>query len=481
MHKIFGYFLKRAEDSTEDVGKRIAYASWFLDSFPEEEFVKTERLFFKMLELSVKFAIPLTEKYIRTYIASEMRNYILKSKIKVEGTEELNNFEDLVQLESLVARTKDVILGNYYDLLNEAADIDEFIAEADMFMSERLDERVMDILQKSYEMRSAMVDGKTGIGDASNFLVEETSYVTEVYDKEKLEELASDTLMSQGSMLFVTDTGIPGIDSDTLGGHAGQMYGIEAGPGIGKTRFACGVWTYRAAVYHKKDVAYFALEQSKKEIEALLIARHFYELYSEEMDSKLILFDKVPEKYKKKVIAAKMDLFESGKYGKIFIRAGAMLYLENFIDKIKMLDKLQGPFDMIVIDYMGLLEQKPRKKNEYTKELQDYEIIKRGYKKFKRYLMNSQKFGIAVNQLNAKGAEKAKKGQDVDTMDAQGGMEVYRSTDYNMTIIATPEMEAKKVREITSPKKRNSEGIGRILCRVRMACCLWVQAETTSL
>lgn len=483
MHSIFSYFLRRAEDSNEDANKRIAYALWFVESFPIEEFSKEEFIFYKLLEYSTKLNVSLKEKYVRTFLDAELKELVLKSKVRVSGTAELNNMEDLVQVQTLIATTKEVILGSYWELMNEVGDVEEFIADADKFMIERLDERTIEVMSKAYETRNTEKNGFVGVRDSAEGLREDVSLLLEIYDREKLEELESATASSREEELeFVCDSGIPAIDKDTLGGHRGQLFGIEAAPGMGKTRFATGVWAYRAAVVFKRNVLYFSLEQSKKEIKSLFISRHIYTLYKIEIDAKLIQFNEVPKEFEDKVKAAEIDLFESGKYGKINIQAQGKksldLYLESFVEKFKMLDKLQGPFDVIIVDYMGLIKQRARKKGEYARELSPHEVIQRAYQKFKRYSLNYQKFSIAVNQLNREGTEKSKKDQEIETTDAQGGMEVYRSTDYNMTITATPAMEAKRLRRISSPKKRNSEGLGQLLVKTKLACCLWQQAET---
>lgn len=481
MHKIFGYFVKRPEDSKDDLKRRAAYATWFRESFPNTEFMGEELIFYEILSYASKFSTAITEKTVKVFLDTEMRSFVLKNKIKVSGTEELTNLEDLGQIESLILRTKDVVLGQFFGLQADLCDIDEFAAEADMFMSEKLDERSMQIMQTAYEMKSTVVMGMTGAQDSTKYLLEETSYIQTIYDKSKLEELASESTSSGRKRRFLFNTGIPAVDKDTLGMYTRFLVGIEADAGMGKTKFATGVMTYQAAVEYGKSVLYYALEQDTDEIEANLIARHVYGLFQEIVDAKLILFDKVPKEMQKKVEAARIDLFESGKYGKIVIKGRANLYLETFINKIKMDDKLLGPFDVIIVDYMALIEQAPVHGNKYVKVLQEYEIIRQAYRRFKRYVLNEDKLGIAVNQLNATGGEKAKKGQDIGTGDAQGGKEVYRSSDYNITIVATPEMEAKGFRELVSPKKRNSAGLGRVLLKTMLAACLWRQSENTNL
>ena len=69
--------------------------------------------------------------------------------------------------------------------------------------------------------------------------------------------------------------------------------------------------------------------------------------------------------YKAQVEAARYDLFESGKYGKL-VALEETLYVQTFINRIRNLDRLKGPFHLICIDYMGLIKVKEER---YTKEM----------------------------------------------------------------------------------------------------------------
>lgn len=475
MQEIFGYFVKKPGQTQQDHQRSNAFALWFCDHFPPEEFQGVEFLLRHLVGYASKFNVPISEKYVKAFIASELKPLVLKNNVRVKGTEDISSTEDMLQMETLIARSKEVLLGEYYSLLHSETELEEFPAAADMFITERLSEATVQAMSTSFEIKETGVKGLVGPHDAAQYLIEEMAKISEMYNREILEELESEAPHG-ASLEFVTDTGFPSIDRDSAGGRKGQLFGVEAPPGTGKTRLTTGVWTYRAAVLHKRNCAYYALEQSQKEIEGLLTATHYYNLYGEEIDAKWIMYNEVPEEMKAKVEAARIDLFESGKYGKIKIFC-KKLYLESFIETMKRDDALHGPFDMISIDYMALIEQKPQEGRGYYKQLNEYEIIKKAYRKFKRYVLFNDKFGIAINQLNRDGEEKSKKGLELDTTDAQGGMEVYRSTDYNMAMVCTPEMERRGLREIQNPKKRNSAGVGRIMLKTRLGCCLFKQEE----
>lgn len=79
----------------------------------------------------------------------------------------------------------------------------------------------------------------------------------------------------------------------------------------------------------------------------MLVARHTLQMFGDIISDKMITTRSVPPELQPKVEAARIDLFESGKYGKIGIQE-TDLYLEDFIEKIKTQDRINGPYDIII-------------------------------------------------------------------------------------------------------------------------------------
>ena len=410
--------------------------------------------------------IPLSSSYLQVYCDSELRKLLIKSKIKTDGTDDLN-YDDPSALEVAYTVVGDLLRDYLREWESAPKDPKDFIVSAKAFLSSQLDERFAQVLSSSFDMRIDADD----TNKALNYAQTQIELLQEIYDATKLEELDMNTTRQRGESLeFVCDTGLPSIDTDIDGIYKTQLGGVEAAPGTGKTRFSLGVWAYRAAVYYGKHVLFYTLEQSRDECEAMLIARHVYELFELQIADKLIYKDKVPEEYKEQVEAARIDLFESNKYGKIEIQE-TDLYMETFIDKIKSIDRLKGPFDLIIIDYMALITEK----NPYGRPKNIGEVVSYCYRTFKKYCRKNNKAGIAVNQLNREGIAASKADKEITTEMGQGGIEVYRSTDFNLTISATQEMELQQKRRISQPKKRSSEGIGSVIVDVRLGISLWYQ------
>lgn len=318
---------------------------------------------------------------------------------------------------------------------------------------------------------------KVGVRDA----IDETSFriaiINELYDRVMLEDLDESYVDNgNGKAYPVTNTMIDPIDRDMGMLMTKRLLGIEAGPGCGKTRISTGCLTYNAAVYYSKNTLYCTGEQDKEEIEAILVSRHIYEKFRKRVADSIIYNKKmpdgsaIPKDIKQLIELAKQDLFESGKYGKIYIYEKP-LYLEDFIEKFKLLDKLHGAFDLIVVDYMTLINQKPGIKS--YKRLNTWEVPKYAYQRFKAFLRKSNKAGVAVNQLNQQGVKDTRQGKAPDATGGAGTSETYRSTDYNMTITMTKAMESQQQRGITNTKTRYSKGFGTIIVKVLMDVSYW--------
>ena len=461
LNRIFGYFISR-EDENED--KRLGYLQWFVKQFPSEEFRREEAILYGFLSFCCKMSVTPKQKYLEIYMETELKKFLVTSKVKIDGTETLS-YDEPNSLETALSITKDVMLANYRDLDGEGMQVEDFTVDVLKFMKERRDQRMSEIFGRAYDAASQQGDS----GSAAEWAHEQLAQILYIYDEAAIAEI-SDSTSSSHPMEPVIDTGIPAIDNDLVSLCRTQLLDISGGPGSGKTRFALGVFAHRAAL-RGVNTLYFTLEQSKAEAEAMLIARHLVHLYGDIISDKMITTNSVPSELLPKVEAARIDLFESGRYGKICI-LDTDLYLEDFIEKIKIQDRINGPFDIIIIDHMSLLQSHPPK---YGRPLEDSAIVRKGYRVFKRYVRNNKKAGISVNQFNREGIAASKADKEIDATMGAGGLEAYRSTDANIVITYTETMAAQGLRKISLPKSRSSAGFGSIMLQTRLGCCYFAQ------
>lgn len=490
MNTIFRHFIKRDTDSEKLINIRKGLSMWFINSFPQGEFTGIDGVFFAFTELSTEIGIPISERYMEIFIQTELKQLIYRLKLKVVGTEGLV-FEDPISLEQATIITADILRAEFYNLQQESEEIEDFQVEILEFINTQRDERVLDILMRAHETATGVSSRRIGSADAAEMINYESQTVLDIYNKEKLSELGdifpallkSEDGNKADSFRFAFNTGIESIDNDTRGIFTSRLYGIEAPPGAGKTRFALGCWIYSAAVHYGLNCVYHTLEQKDVEMEAILISLHLFFLYNKVVPDSWILTRNTikDEDIRRKIDIAEADLFKSGKYGKIKVKHKG-LFLESFINVFKQEDKLEGGYDVFAVDYMSLIEQEPPKPGAgYSRRYDDWKVIQQSYRKFKSYCLHNDKVGIAINQLNKEGTEKANAGKDTDENDAQGGMEVYRSTDYNIVIGGTSEMKAQNKRRLTNPKKRSSKGVGALILDCYIEIAYFFQSKKANL
>lgn len=469
MDKYFTHFIARG--NREDDKKRLAFASWFCNTVPSTEFEGDEFLFYEYLSYSVELGAVITAKYFDVWLGTELRQILHRTNVRVPGCEGLR-FEDPSVFETALRTTKDVMLDNFRILSTMDSDAGDFAVETSAYFNHRRSERLTQILMRTFEI----VNESGSSEEASEYVVDQTNAINEIYDPTNLEDLEDEDFArkSTGPMEFVTDYGLPAIDKDSKGIYTTQLADVEAQSGAGKTRFALGSPVYRALTKYKRNVLYFTLEQTQQEIENMLIARHIFEMFHIFITDKIINTNQIPEEHKKTFEAAKYDLFESGKYGK-FVCVETTLFIESFVSKIKTLDRLKGPFDLICIDYMGMMESNPP---AYKRAPTEYEIIKEAFKLFKRYCRKSRKAGLSLSQFNRDGVTAGKNDKEITTEMAQGGLAVFRNTDYNIAISMSDTMRLQQKRRFSQPKVRASEGFPPFIADTRLGVCWFNQIAT---
>lgn len=470
MNEIFSHFISR--DKADDL-RRVGYTLWFSDCFPTTEFSGADLIMRYYVDYSGRLGVPMKYDYFNVFLGTELRKILIETGVRVPGTDNLN-YGEPTGIETAYQVAREYLQNEFRILESLESDVDDFKIAADQFMTERLNIRVVEELSKSFDLLSAKDNARSTVEYAlDNFM-----FLRDIYDDSKLEELDDADNRTENGFGFIVDTGIQAIDEDIKCLRECQLFGIEAQPGTGKTRFTLGVMVYRAAVLYHQNAIYYQLEQSKAEAEAMLVARHMFTLYNVQVADIMILNGDLPDDLRSKAEAARIDLFESGKYGKIYIAHGD-LYVETLTQTFKKDDRLHGPFKLIAIDYMGLISQKAD--NKYHKELLEYEVINRSFRKFKRYLERTHKGGVAVSQFNQKGIDAGKADKEITTDMAQGGIAVYRHTDQNIALSRTTTMKAQQKLRVSQPKIRGTQGFGSVVIDSRLAFCYFFQMTSQAI
>ena len=466
MNGVFTHFISRGDP--EDAKKRLSYAAWFIHTFPASEFEKDEYLFYEYLCYSVDIEAIIKYDYFQIWIDTELRELLHRSNVRVEGCDGLR-YEDPLSFETAVRTTTEVLQDDFKALEVMDSITDDFVVNIASYMKTRMAYRLTQALSSSFEMLNDTDD----VLSTTDELYSTLSTIRHIYDVTQVQKLKNtDYLEDFAKDKLVSKCGLELIDNDSDGLFETQLLGVEAQPGTGKTRFVLGTYVYNALTEFHQNVAFYALEQRRAEVEAMLIAHHIYVMFGIFIVDKLIYHDQVPQEHKHYVEAARYDLFKSGKYGKFYC-SDEPLYVDDLESTLALDDRLQGPFNLVAIDYMGMLMAKPR---SYGRDLSTTEIIGIGYPAFKRYVRNNGKAGIAIGQFNREGIAAGKADKEITTEMAQGGIVVYRNTDYNIAISMNDTMHAQNKRRVSQPKVRSSAGFPPHILDVRLGVLLFKQA-----
>ncbi len=467
VEEIFRYFIG------EETPKKLSFCRWFKTNIPIKEFTQTSAILAHLIYKATDLSLILNQENISAFMKMYLKPFIAENSIKVQGTETLN-LKDPIDLEKAYNISTEIIKYEFDLLISEVEYREEdFILTVTKFFQKQLQKRMAEIFSIGNQILSVGYDDKFGSVSALQYTKSEIEKLEYIYSEDKLKVISEqvDKETKQSKRLLLTS--ITAIDNDTLGLWSGQLWGIEADSGVGKTRFTLGLLVYRALL-SKLNVLFCALEQDEEEVKSMLISRHVFNLYQIHIEDKLIYRNLVPAQFAEKVAIARYDLFESNNYGKLYISTDS-LYANTLKDTFKVLNDFKGPFDLYVVDHMYLLKYKLMPYERYPERA---EIISRGYREFKEYVKESDYAGIAINQLNREGSEFVSKDKCPPLTGAAGGIEVYRNTDYNIVLAQTPEMKAQFKMRLFNPKARASEGHISPIINALLHICFFSNSQT---
>ena len=264
------------------------------------------------------------------------------------------------------------------------------------------------------------------------------------------------TTTGEDKMRFICKTGIPCIDGDLGGIYSRLIITLNSQPEGGKTRLALAHFAY-PVMKAGEDVIFYETELSKGQVMNILIAHHIIHLYGGRYkipDEKLNKENELTPEERAIYEAAKIDLFESGKYGKFYYKGDCIV--EKFKDEVTSLVKQSGKVGLLVIDYMGLAESKPLDK--YQRPMEMFEIITELYKITRRLVRAIDMCALCINQFNDKGVDAAYAGKPIRSGYIQGGHIATRHTDYDISMTFTEEQKLANVRMLSNSKKRGTAG-----------------------
>ncbi|WP_236616439.1 replicative DNA helicase [Schnuerera ultunensis] len=277
----------------------------------------------------------------------------LSEELRKRGTlENLGGVTYLAELSGGVAITSNV---KYYcDIVEEKSILRRLIKSCDDIMAKSYEgtEEVNNIIEEAEKNIFDITQGRhrEGFAPIKEVLLDSFS---------KIEEMAA----HQGELTGLT-TGFIDIDQKLSGMQNSDLILLAARPSMGKTALGINIAT-NSAIKAEASVAIFSLEMSKEQLVQRMISSAAH------VDLQKIISGRLNEDEWIKIIDAMGPLSQA----KIFIDDTAGISLTEMKAKCRRL-KIERGLDLIVIDYLQLMQSHGRQENRQ----QEISAISRGLK-----------------------------------------------------------------------------------------------------
>lgn len=461
MESIFKYFVL-------DNPITLAYISWFVDNFPVEEFSGIDKVLYLFLQYCSSLGIIAKRKYLLIFSDTELRQLVREYNIKISSLTSSFNYDEIAAFEEAV-RLISVTTVDTYDKY-ASTDIDEdynsFKVLMHQFMSQNIKQRVSSIFNEQFAL---MTHGSDPLDVAENTQTQ-MSIIRKIYDLNKLNKLDFITNKTASSSIsntarLIAKTGIPAVDEDYGGMFSKALITFAGQPGSGKTRFLLSCFIYPALVKYKVSVRLDELELSDYEIKNILVSIHIAELYKLKIPDRDINRNELSDEQRRLVESARMDLFESKKYGKLYLSTDDLI-VETMKEEVSTFLKLNRDVELWCVDYIGRIRSKPPDK--YSRKTLP-EIINDSLITAKDVAKLTDICVVCVNQFNDEGNKSAIAGKPISVGMIQGGQAVQRHSDYDLAITYTEEQKLASLRMLSSTKERASVGLQNVPIQTDLA------------
>lgn len=472
MEKIFKWLTQ--ESGCE---KSLAYTCWFARSFEPQYFVGIDKLLMCYIKYCAKLAIPAKRSFFSAYLRVDGKRDIKKYNIKVESMTSYD-YTETSQLEEAYRVLCELGVATYDRYVDQDLTDREFKTDMYEYMSSMRTIAIQDAMMKYYPQ---LMDG-SDVDDVQSEMENTMHKIKETWNTKKLSnvDLIKGSNEDNDKLEFLCKTGIPCIDGDIDGIYDRLVYTFTGQPGSGKTRFAMIHFVYQIITVAKQDVGVYTLELSRSQIKNIMIAYHIARLYANNThpikipDSLMNRKDGLDEQQKMIYEAAKIDLFESGKYGNIIFKDE--LIVEEYEQELIDMKRDDPNLRFVIVDYAGFAKSKPTSKWEARK--QHYEVITDVYNisvSIKKLLGLGF---LILNQFTDDGITAALAGKKIRAGHVQGGQVIERHSDYDIVMTMTEEQEVVNARTLALAKKRGTAGFSNALIYVDLSVSIFRQEVT---
>lgn len=424
--------------------------------FKIEDFAEDEKILYSFLCFTNKIDIStitlenyktLVEIYVKEQLPMDYDKYrFIPSSSSITNVSTSNTQATLKMLETELGLTLDFILSQ-----EEEKSDDDYKLLIRQFVESVISNGLQEMLQT--QLTALYTKAKTSVN-----ILEDTrkkaSIMQKRYDINYLIREYQKIIGSpDGELPFslVGTWGLPEVDSQLFGIRTNLVSTITAGPGVGKSRTLMSIYAYRSAVYHQKNVWIDSLENSTTFMQVLLVCHHIVHVYkgAYNIPPNAVMKKELSPEALSLYESAKRDLFESGKYGKIYL-SDTKVYLEDYRAHLSDLIRNHN-IELYGLDYIGRLQVMPEGN---SRSLDDYKIIVAGYEILQDLTKEFNFHAVIVNQLTKEGENLASTGKEILSGMMQGGIGIDRYIDLGLVLTQTKEQERAGVVTLSSCKNR---------------------------
>lgn len=469
MEKIFKWF-------TIDDDISVVYVMWFAEMFEPEDFIGIDRLFFLFLKFCAFLGVPAKREYLESYLVTDGKTAIKTNGVKLD-TMSAYDYKDPTALEEAYRIVGKAALDVYDKWCT--VDLSDKTFKVEMFHF--LKKQKHDAVQQSIVSFFPKLQDGSDIDEVTDAMQLEIERKCTIYDVNKLDELDfmsgnQKSRRARRPMRKLFETGVPCIDGDAGGMYTQQIYTLNGQPGSGKTRFVMRFFIYMALI-NGQSVIYVSVEMTEEQVMNMLIAIHIMFLYGGQVKipDRDMNQDNLTSEQRQYYESARIDLFESGKYGKLFFKKSGPV--EKMKKETMNLIKRNRDITLWVIDYMGRLKSEPLSK--YDRAKQQYEIITDAYEVVRDVVDTCDVGAVCLNQYNDKGIAAALAGKTIQPGYVEGGHIVQRHTDYDLSMTFTEEQKIAKLRSLSTTKERANAGFRNVMFQTELSVSIFQQVSQT--
>lgn len=460
--QLFKHIIHRMDLPLENLQENMRH---FLHRIPQNIFKDEYHILYDCIEQAQNYGIVINYDYLHQILLNNMEQILQNPVVTLYKTNEMTEVDRQQHILDHVLSTFDTLMEIEIESDSPLRATMEFYIET--WCKEQMEHIIMN--QMSI-VREGLTIGRRkyqGVEDAKAYYDGAYTLIRSLQegDGDLISETIDTSTMSadevralmqdENNSDVVCRTGIRALD-EAYEFRKGEIVTIQAGTGVGKTR-VCNGMVYNSLLMGK-NVLYLTLEQKSARVWAMQQARHALQLYGYKADitDKSILKRNFKVEHTGYVDSALDDLIANESYGRIRLES-LNLQANELMSKLINVWENGFHFDVVVIDYLGLLITRGSTRYEALTDVVN--DIKSAVKSFK----GEGFLAVILNQLTKEAEQKIVAG-NFETGKTEGSETQYlaRASDYIFTLVQTADdklankmcilVDKVRLGEVVSPK-----------------------------